>query len=155
MIEQANIKIGGEEYSFLKPLAKDLIMVEDNSIGEDFKMDEFKYLTGLLNLVSPKIDINDLVKKNINPVKLSSGEEITPNDITYKQYNGIVKTIPNIRSRNEVAKAFLALCGVEGDISLDNFTYNDINDLAIAFKDVFDTSELDEVMAKIVNFCLS
>lgn len=155
MIEQANIKIGGEEYLFLKPLAKDLIMVEDNSIGEDFKMDEFKYLTGLLNLVSPKIDINDLVKKNINPVKLSSGEEITPNDITYKQYNDIVKTIPNIRSRNEVAKAFLALCGVEGDISLDNFTYNDINDLAIAFKDVFDTSELDEVMAKIVNFCLS
>jgi len=155
MIEQAKIEICGEEFIFLKPLAKDLIMVEDNSVDENFNIDEYKYITGLLALVSPKIDINKIVHKNVKPLKLSSGEEIIPGDISYKQYNDIMKTIPNIRSRNDVAKAFLRICGVEGEISLDNFTYNDINELAIAFREIFDTSELDEVMSKIINFCLS
>ena len=152
MIEKATFKIKGEEIICLKPYACDIIDVEDQSYGDSGTFDVMVYSRLMLGLVTDKYKIEDLVEFDDSPLVLSSGEKISPKKITFDEF---IKTTKEADTRTKACKAFLKLCGVEGEISLKDFSYKDITAMASALNSIYDDRELSEVIRDISNFCLS
>ncbi len=151
MIEKSTIQILGKEYTFLKPYACDLIDIEDSCISKD-GFNEIEYMKKILKLVDNTIELEDLVKFNGCEVKLSTGETIKVDDIGYFNYKERSSKIKK-KTRTNFCKELLKINGVEGNIMLNCFTYDDVNDLANAYFELYDDSELLEVVGKITDFC--
>jgi len=153
MIESAIFEIKGKEYTCLKPYACDIIDIEDQSYDDSGKFNGYKYASLILRLVTKEVTIDDLVEFNKEPIVLSSGEKIFPQHIEFKDYLNTVYEVE--RKRVDAAKRMLNICGIEGDIKIQNFSYKDIMTLAGRYYTLYNSDELDEVVGKITNFCLS
>ncbi|MEG0151554.1 MAG: hypothetical protein RR744_00045 [Cellulosilyticaceae bacterium] len=151
MLEKATINIQGKEYNFIKPYACDFIDIEDQCYEEE-GFNEVKFKTLLLGLVSQKIKMDDLVKLTVDEVQMSSGDMVKLNPVDYATHKKIVGGFKKF-SRTGMAKEALKCAGVTGNISLNNFTYEDVSRLADAFYGMYDDSELDEVVDEIATFC--
>jgi len=151
MIEKAKVMIKGEEYIFIKPYACDLIEIEDECMSRD-GFDEFLFNKLVLRLVSAKIDINELVEFNEREVELSSGDKILTKDVGYEKYKKGYKSLEK-RGRVSYCKELLKINGVNGAIDLKSFTYEDITKLAEAYVDMYNDSELTEVIETVSGFC--
>lgn len=152
MLEKGKVTINGKEYEFLKPYACDIIEIEDSSYGDNFKFNEMVYLKGMLGLVSPELKVDDLVTLNKTPIKLSTGEEIVPKDISFEEFLKRRSEITSV-TRNTFAKEMLELCGIEDVQGLQSFKYSDISDLADAYLSLFDRTILDKAVDDITCFC--
>jgi hypothetical protein len=151
-IEALKITIREKEYTFLKPSAATLIDLED-SCYEEGKFSGELYMNKMLRLVSPELKAKDFVFENFAPYMLESGETITPKVVSREVITDkIAELTASGGKRTAFSAEFLRLCGaVDPDIS--QLTYEDINGTANAFTNLFDESELNEVVDRIYTFC--
>lgn len=150
-LEKATITILGKEYNFIKPYACDLIDIEDKSyIGGEFN--NFEYMSSMLKLVSQKLNAEDLIIKNLEPVTLTNGTALPITDIGYKKYVSLVNELRPV-TRTKAAKEILKMVGVSGEIDLSAYSYEDLNIMASAFYGMYDDSELEKVVEEISTFC--
>jgi hypothetical protein len=151
-IQSATIEIKGKEYTFLKPTAASLIDIEDMCYAGG-KFSNQTYIDKMLGIVSPDLKAEDFVVSNFEPYKLSSGEVITPKEVSRDDVaQKIDELSANGGKRTDFAKEFLKLCGAT-DPDLSGLTYDDINGLANNYLTLFDETELSEVVDRIYTFC--
>lgn len=155
MLESRNITIKGVEHKFLKPYAYELMDIED--AAKYNSQDSLYYEKAMLRLVNVKLDVEDLVKYVASPMTMSDGSVLTMAKITLSQYMDTLAKLRKTKqiTRTAIAKEALVLAGVSGDISLNEFKYEDLDVLADEFSGMYDTAELDEVVDTISTFCIS
>ena len=151
-LEKGTIVIKGKKYAFLKPTAVDLIEIEDSCIGKDGSIDTSNYNQKMLGLVSKDLKVDDLIEYIPQTVSLSDGTQLCVPKIDYNKWLNIGMATEGF-SRVKMAKHVVASTGVSGEISLDNFSYEDIDSLAKAFYNMYDSSELNRVVDEISTFC--
>lgn len=152
MLEKATFKIKDKEIVCLKPYACDIMDIEDQSYDDSGNFDSIKYSELMLGLVTDLYKVKDLVKFNNEGIELSSGEKIYPKEIEYKDFITLLK---KVNKRTDACRAMLRICGVEGEINLNSFTYKDLIALNDGLENLFDEKELNEVMVQIGKFCMS
>ncbi|MGL5050485.1 MAG: hypothetical protein ACRC6E_07625 [Fusobacteriaceae bacterium] len=153
-IEKATIKIKGKNYTFLKPRAVDMIELEDKAIGTNGEMDFEIYSSEMIKLVAPGLTVDGLVDFVPQEIVLSSGDKIVLPEIGFTKWKAEMTKIGKF-SRASLAKNALAISGVSGTISLDDFKYADIDALATGFFKLYDSTELNAVIEEISNSCFS
>ncbi|MGL5051263.1 MAG: hypothetical protein ACRC6E_11670 [Fusobacteriaceae bacterium] len=151
-IEKATIKIKGKTYNYLKPRAVDMIDLEDRSLGENGQFDMEIYSAEMIKLVSPTLTVEGLVDFKPQEVTLANGEIIIVPEMGYSNWKQEMTSSKKF-SRVELAKKTLRASGVEGNISLDGFKYEDIDNLATAFYSLYDSTELNAVIEEISTTC--
>lgn len=150
-LEKATIVIQGKEYNFIKPYACDLIDIEDKSYASG-EFNNFEYMSGVLKLVSQKLNAEDLVIANLEPAILTNGTALPVVDIGYKKYISLVNELRPV-TRTKAAKEVLKMAGVSGEINLSAYSYEDLNIMASAFYNLYDDSDLEKVVEEIATFC--
>lgn len=150
-IESANIELKGKTYTFLKPTAVEVIELQDNCLTTN-GTDILKYATGLLKWVSKDLSIQDFVTYNKKTIELSNGETLILPEIKYEDWFNSISKYPNF-SRVSYAKEALKSLGVEGNIDLSCYSYDDISNLGIAYIELYDDSELKGVIEQLENSC--
>lgn len=150
MIEKVTIKIKEKEYSFLKPAAIDIVEIERKSFV-DGKFNYFIYEDCLLGMVSKEINKDTLVKFNGDSIELSSGVVLSPQQISFKQYE---KMTENVQSENmsQSIGNYLKICGNE-KIDIRSLTKEDIYKIYEAYVTLYDRSELDNILEELNSFC--
>ena len=152
ILPSAEIKLGGKDYKFIKPKAVELIDIEDSCFTES-GVDNIKYYSSVLGLVSKELKIDDFVKYNKQVVNLSSGEEFAIPEIGYEAWSKSGAEMDKL-SRTKLAQLALKAGVPDGEVTLDNFKYDDINGLAEGYMSLYDDSELQDAVSRIISFCL-
>lgn len=150
MIEKVTIKIKEKEYSFLKPAAIDIVEIERKSFANG-KFNSFIYEDCLLSIVSKDINKESLVKFNGSDIELSSGVILTPQQISFKQYEKMTENVQSDNMSQSIGN-YLKICGNE-KIDIRSLTKEDIYKIYDAYVTLYDRSELDDVLEKLNSFC--
>ena len=150
-IESAKIKLNGKEYTFLKPTAVEVIELQDSCLTTD-GTDVLKYANGLLKWISKDLSIQEFVQYNKKEVELTNGETLILPEMKYEEWFSSISKYTSF-SRVNYAKEALKSLGVEGNIDLSNYSYDDISGLGLAYIELYDDSELKKVIEQIEDCC--
>ena len=149
-LEKVNITICGKEYSFLKPMAINMVEIERKSIvNGEFNVSAYE--DQLLAMVSKFIKKEDLVKYNGAEVKLSSGETLSAKKISVKQYEDLVGGLAT-RPIAKTVEDFMSMCG-QPKYDVSKLTKDDVYNILDACSNIYDRTELDNVIEKLSSFC--
>lgn len=143
------ITVNGKEYKFLKPFPIDVVNVEKQSyVNGEFSKE--KYQDGILRLVSKSLKKEDLVKFNGKPVTLENGVKLEPLEIPYKQYSKMLDSFQK-DDATKVVKNFLSICNMS-ELKVEDLTMADIYNIFDAYASLYDSSELERVIAEVADF---
>lgn len=150
-VEKIEIELLGQKYIIPKPNVLDLMDIEDDSRDEYGNIDDYSKLQNLLHIVSLNLNAKDFVK--FNKVKLTFGE-INLECVEDISYNEWVKPFKERKiRRTEYARIMLRLCGIKGELSDYGFTFNQIDEMAMAYLNLYNKDEIEEVCEFIKNTC--
>lgn len=145
-LEKLEIRVKGKDYVCLKPFPITLMQIEADCTKDDGTLNYLKWIESMLKLISKDIDIEDLVKYNDSEITLSNQSVLKPSQITYRQYYIDYDKLNNgIKDIRGVVNTYLRYCGVTG-YDLDTLTYDDLVNIVRAYSEMFDESELTEVV---------
>lgn len=151
-LEQLTLQINGKEYTCLKPFPITLIQIEANCTKDDGTLDYSKWVQSMLKLISKSLKVEDLVTYKPTSVKLESGEEITPKEISYTQYQKDYEKLKNgLKDIVGVVKNYVGYCGIP-DMDLDTLSYSDIYSIINSYATMYDETELNQAIDKIATF---
>lgn len=148
-IQKLVINVKGKDYTILKPYPITIANIEKKAyVGGSF--DIGRYEDGLLRLVSKDLKKEDLVKFTPTVVELDNGVVLTPCDISYKQYESMIKTFAN-DDMTTIVKNYFAICG-NTVTKPEELTSDDIDNILDAYISLYDKTELNEVLDQLQSF---
>lgn len=149
-LEKMSITICGKEYTFLRPMAIQMVEMERKSmIDGEFNMSAYE--KQLLEMVSKSIKKEDLVKFVGSDITLSSGVVLSPKQISLEQYETLVDGLATRPVVNTV-EDFMSMCG-QSKYDISSLTKDDVYAILDACATLYDRTELDIVIEKLNSFC--
>lgn len=150
MLEQLSIVIKGKEYKFLKPMAINMVELERQAYKNGV-FDKCAYEQGLLRMVSKELNRDDFFEFVGNESELSDGTKLKPRQISIKQYEELVGGISE-RPIEKTINMYFEICGID-KYDISTLTREDIYKILQECNNIYASSELDEVVDKLANFC--
>lgn len=154
MMKSLEVDVNGEKFIMLKPNAFQLLKIEDMAISTSGELDLYKYYSGMLFLISSKLNIENTLKRNelIKTHTLSNGKVVSITCISKRDY---FKCMPNKDSMNRVFSIELLLAKAENQhIKIEELTSEDINVLYSMIIDLYDIGALSDICDKVSAFCI-
>lgn len=149
-IEGLKIKVKDKEYNILKPYPITIANIEKKSYINGV-FDIGRYEDELLRLISRDLKKQDLVSFTPKSVELDNGVVLTPCEISYEQYEKMLKTFSS-DDMTKIVNNFFTICG-NSAIKPEELTKDDIYNIANAYVELYDKSELDNVLDQLTKFC--
>lgn len=141
-------KIGKKDYAMKKPSVRHLIEMEDNCVSADGKVDLPLYVESICSLLTPSVELDDIVKFPKKKILELDGVKVTLKDITAKKALVIANSGTKIvrdEEDNEKVQIKVNQVGMIdsilelSDTKLDDMSYKNAKKIPEAFNKSFET----------------
>lgn len=151
IFDTAKVIIKDKEYNFIKPKTVFIIRLEDECYSMDGSIDLCKFIEGHLKFVDRNINI-ETFDTDVDRVIEVGDKKLTLKDTTVRtkiKLDGVMIKGGKL-NRVDYVQGILSIC--EEEYKIDDFSYNEINEIVEKYSEKVDSTEVMEVFETIKTF---